>query len=339
VKLATLTTQGVRGVPDGTYRLSDGRGEPFDLVLITGGGGAGKTSFLHAILAVKEDVGAYAERPAARAVVRRGAPLARIEAEWVLSAAETSFARCAERITTTSLFGEDAPPFPEHDAGLKRLLEEYSRDAGRSKVEYFHATRQLPCNARGTATPYELAERRARLSSTDEKYLYLAPYLVHSSLSAALELSRSLQTRGVLLRGALDMGAHNTGASVGACVAPFLRGRVFDGVGVDSAGDLASPRFVDALGHVVGLDELSESERQGLLFALTFHRSRVQDSMVLIDGPELHIAPSAQLDFLSRIRALGQGNQILAATMAPALVASVPKAQVIHLDRPGETAG
>ena len=84
-------------------------------------------------------------------------------------------------------------------------------------------------------------------------------------------------------------------------------------------------------GTVLELAELSESERQAVLFAITFRRLGLDHSVVLIDSPELHIHPSRQADFFTAICALGRDNQIIAATTSTELLSAVRPDQVIDL--------
>jgi len=146
MKVARLRTQGFRGLPDHTYSFAHARsGAPFDVVLITGDAGSGKTSLLEAIIAAKEDIGAYGTPPAQATYLREGTPTARLDVSWLLSASEAHRAGLRERmVSTTSILGEGAPPLSEHPSGLRALFREHSRDAAQGKVEYFHAERTLP---------------------------------------------------------------------------------------------------------------------------------------------------------------------------------------------------
>jgi predicted ATP-dependent endonuclease of OLD family len=93
-------------------------------------------------------------------------------------------------------------------------------------------------------------------------------------------------------------------------------------------------RFRCRDGEIVDLDELSASERQAVLFGVTFLRSGVHRSLVLIDSPELHQHPSRHADFFASLCTLGRDNQIIAATTSPELLGSVRADQVIDLSRP-----
>ena len=86
MKIARVTTSGVRGLPDRTFELADpATGRPLDVVFVTGPPGAGKTSFLDAIAAAKEDVAPYGPRRSPAPYVRRGAVAAKIRIDWWLT--------------------------------------------------------------------------------------------------------------------------------------------------------------------------------------------------------------------------------------------------------------
>src|SRR5258706_14717461 len=114
-------------------------------------------------------------------------------------------------------------------------------------------------------------------------------------------------------------GATDPAAERNELLPRFLIGRVVAGFDV-SACDLA---FVTAAGSTCDLDELSASERQGVLFAATFRRSGVRGSLVLIDTPELQLHPDDHARFFAALQRLEPGNQILAATTSPAILGMV----------------
>src|SRR5580692_1175034 len=102
MKIQRISTNGFRGLPDRAFELAEARGgHPFDLVLVTGAAGAGKTSFLEAIVAAKEDVGAYGASRSAAACVRPGELGAKVRVEWVLSEDERARAGAVASPVTT----------------------------------------------------------------------------------------------------------------------------------------------------------------------------------------------------------------------------------------------
>jgi hypothetical protein len=332
VKVTRLAIAGFRGLPDRAFDLTDSsNGSPHGVVLVTGHSGAGKTSFLDAILAAKEDVGAYGPRRPPASFVRPGARAARVEVHWWLSPEERQRAGITEaEITTVSLFGEGAPALSAHPEGLRSLLAEYTREPERGKVEYFHAERALPAGG-GTRTASgdisSVMEARTRLALSLDKYRPLRGYLIEAILNDGLALAETVRERGIALR----RPEPDAQTWIRDVLKLVLRDKAFDGI--DRAESGYRVRFRGRDGEIGDLDELSASERQAVLFSVTFLRSGVHGSLVLIDTPELHIHPNRQADLFAALCALGRDNQIIAATTSSELLASVQPDQVIDLSR------
>jgi hypothetical protein len=333
VKLAHLSVAGFRGLPDRAFDLTERvSGAPHDVVLVTGDTGAGKTSFLDAILAAKDDVGAYGPRRAPASYVRQGARAARIEARWRLSLEEQARARSSEvEVTTISTFGEGAPALSTHMEGLRALLAEYTRDPERGKVEFFHAERALVASGGARAGSSDISpvmEARTRLAATNDKYRLLRGYLIDAILNDGLALAETVREQGIALR----RTEPDAQAWVREVLRPLLRDKSFDGIDRLESGFRVRFRCRD--GVIVDLDELSASERQAVLFGVTFLRSGVHRSLVLIDTPELHLHPCRHTSFFAALRTLGRDNQIIAATTSAELLSAVRPEQVIDLSQP-----
>ena len=88
MKILRLQASGFRGLPDRAFDFAQGAsGAPLDVAIVAGEAGSGKTSLLEAVIAAKEDVGAYGPaRPPS--YLRAGERTARLEATWLLSPAE-----------------------------------------------------------------------------------------------------------------------------------------------------------------------------------------------------------------------------------------------------------
>jgi hypothetical protein len=330
MKLARLAVSGFRGLPDRAFDLTQrGSGAPHDIVLVTGDNGAGKTSFLDAVLVAKEDVGAYGARRALASFLRPGARAVRIEARWQLTAEERDRAQIPDAgITTVAHFGEGAPALSAYPEGLRALFADYSRDRERGKVEYFHAERALPPRGGAYAAsggPSPAMEARTRLTLSLDKYRPLRDYLIEATLNDGLSLGEAVRERGIALRSAEP----DAQARIREALRPLLRDKAFDGVDRPEVGFRVRFRCRD--GEIVDLDELSAGERQAVLFGVTFLRSGVHRSLVLIDSPELHVHPRRQAQLFAAVCALGRDNQILATTTSPELLRSVPPDQVIDL--------
>lgn len=323
MKLLDLHTIGVRGVPDGAYSFTDpGTGAPLGVVLITGGPASGKTSLLEAIAAAKEAIGAYGGLPETKRLRRAGAEEAHITATWLLTDVELERAQLDEAkqtvtwdLTSSGLRTDAAP-------GLRRLFASYSRAPGLGKVEYFPTNRRLTPPARAAfGRPGREAEARARLTRARDKYACILDGLHELALDEASRAARALRESGP--REALPDMFEPFAQAITALL-PALRLSGFELGG-------GSLRLSGRSGEVVGPDELSDSEHQGVLLALAFRYFGMDHSIVLIDEPELHIHASARVRFLEALAALGRDNQIIAATGAAELVNSVDRGQVITL--------
>jgi hypothetical protein len=332
MKIAVLRAQGFRGLPDQTFNFTHlGSGAPLDVILITGETSSGKTSLLEAIIAAKEDVGAYGTPPAQATYLRVGAPTARLEATWLLSAGEAHRAGLNDRlVSTTSVFGQGAPALPEHPSGLRTLFREHSPEATRGKVEYFHAERTLPAGrgVRYRGEPAKTADARLRLTTSGEKYRLLRDYIVSRILASGASLVETLRERGIALRTTQPDAEHR----LGAILRPFVPDQELAGIAPE--GDGYRVLFRSRAGAVVDLDDLGTSDRHALLVALTFERLGLNHSLVLIDSPELHVHPRRHADFFASLVGLGRDNQIIAATTSREVLSAARADQIIDLSRP-----
>lgn len=318
MKIQRISVSGFRGLPDRSFDfVSPATSRVADLVLVTGGPSTGKTSLLTAILAAKEHVAPYGIPRSPGEYLRHGEASAKVRLDWLFTAEE-----CARTgLSRPDVAMEALLPSPmtdsRNDPALIELLSKYDPSPKIGKVEYFHEGRRLIDSAVPALGSASLPEARNRLTTDDAKYAF-ASYLAEVYL------------------GFHDAPDAKEGARrINEFVAAF--GRVtktkeFGGVDKTARGVLAlfrDPR----VGRFFTSRELSGSERQALLFALTFVRSGINDSVVLIDGLEQGVGDSAARAFLDGVRELGVGNQIIATTSSRALLAEPPRdAAVIRLD-------
>jgi hypothetical protein len=328
MKILRLQSTGFRGLPDRAYDFAQPTsGAPLDVVIVSGEAGSGKTSLLEAVIAAKEDVGAYGPtRPAS--YLRAGERTAKLEATWLLSPAEKMRAGASSAVVTTaSVFGEGAPPVAPHPEALRTVFREHTCDRARAKGEYFHAGRALPPtrHTRIAAAPAPAA--RLRLTHSNEKYRPLRAEVVAAIQADNLALADRVRDRGVAVAGRFD-ARHQ----IAETLRPFLLGKAFDGI--EPEGEGYRLRFARRDGAVLDLDELSAWEQQGVLFALTFRRLGLDHSIVLVDEPELHVHAADRVRFLQAIVALGRDNQIIAATGSAEIVGAATPLQIVDLSRP-----
>jgi predicted ATPase len=327
MKILRLQARGFRGLPDGTFNFTDlATEEPLPVVIVAGDASSGKTSLLEAIIAAKEDVGAYGHpRPAS--YLRAGARTAQLEARWLLSPAEKKRAEAQEAIVTTvSTFGDGAPSLPPHPAALRTVFREHASSSDRAKVEYFHASRALPpTRGQQRRGGGGAAEARLRLIASNEKHVALRTWVVDAIQADHAALAHDVRTHGV----ALGTGQFHVLQQLRELLQPFLLGKAFDGIEPEGEGHRL--RFVRPDGTVLDLEELSAGEQQGALFALTFRRFGLDHSIVLIDEPELHVHAAHRARFLQDLVGLGRDNQIIAATGSAEILAAARPAQIIDL--------
>jgi predicted ATPase len=320
MKIRRLQTHDVAALRDATHDLAHPQtGEALDVVVVTGPPASGKTTLLETIIAAKESAAPYGgSSPPVR--VARGTTSAKIEAEWMLSPAEARrIGETRRSIKSEVLAGALTLPTLPRDAGLGVILGGYAHDPEIGKVEYFHAGRALLPGGTtlGSFAGSESNERRNRFSKATDKYRALRQVLLEHAVAERLDdRSRDAATPRFTERFA-------------AAFASLCSTRTF--AGVDRTADGFRVRFADALGDIVDVDDLSDSERQAVIFAATFIHLELHHSIVLVDSPELFLPPSAVVGFATALTAMGRDNQLIFATSSPELVAAVEPYQVVRL--------
>jgi hypothetical protein len=317
MRVRRLTTDGFRGLPDRSYSLIDPRSDSgFGLVLVTGTRSTGKTSFLEAIIAAKEQVGPYGSALAPSSFLRAGETVTKVRVEWEISENERARYGATKRsILTESIFGDTVVDPPAPDPTIAALLGEYDPDPAFGKVEYFHATRRLPLGATIdlSKSPGDPLDRMSRLGRDDIKYASLIRYIVEAGLG-------------------LDRGPDGNPKPPGRIKAAFDALCPTKTIGgLYKSGDALLPVFIDRSNKAYSLAQISDSELDSLLFATTFVRSGLHGSLVLIDTPERHLGDAETREYVHALTRLGEGNQLIVATRSEALLASVHSDQVIRL--------
>lgn len=80
-------------------------------------------------------------------------------------------------------------------------------------------------------------------------------------------------------------------------------------------------------------DELSAGEKQIFFRGGSLLQMNLNNSIILIDEPELSLHPEWQQKILDFYKSIGEGNQIIIATHSPHIISSCKKEEVIVLDR------
>ncbi|MEJ7734119.1 MAG: AAA family ATPase [Polyangiaceae bacterium] len=302
------------------------------MAIVTGGPACGKTSLLEAIGMLKESVGGYGPAPTPRRMLRRGATTGRIAAAWALSDEERRFCGApASQCSTEVRIETVAARVVDATADLGSLFEHFGSEVGLGKFEYFPANRDLHATA-GVASepPMPVAlEAPLRLAKPADKYGCVHGTLVEAAQDTGNRVLAELRDKGVVL-----------GTPTTDRVAPYRAAlkKLTDGIRLEGvACRQGQPRatFAHRDGHELELDDLSASQRQAVLFATTFVRLGLNDSVILIDEPERSIHPGDHADFLRRIAGLGAGNQLIVATASAGIVRAARAKQVVGLGGAG----
>lgn len=294
MKIQRVTYLGVRGVPDLALDFLDPATDtPHDLVVLSGPPAAGKTRALEALAAAVDAVAPHGPAIA-------GAP-------WIGagSAAKVIFAAHLDEEERAYAGGEavayeaEVTFLPDRvdasaDEGLMAVLERYDHQHRTGKVEYFPSSRRLTLEQPWAGL--SALEQAARGTGKDaRKYSFVPRFL------------RALEPGSAPARAFADALASlsPTCRYQHAPAAPGL------------------PRcFTSRHGAAVTAAELSHAEADAVLIAATAIAVQLTRSIVLIDRPELHVPKASVPGFVAGLRALGEDNQLLLASAAPAVHAA-----------------
>ena len=96
------------------------------------------------------------------------------------------------------------------------------------------------------------------------------------------------------------------------------------------------PIFKNSAGDKFDINELSSGEKQLFLRTLAIKMLNPENSIILIDEPELSLHPKWQQRIVDVYRKIGKNNQIIIATHSPHILGSVKKENIMLLDKDGE---
>ena len=96
------------------------------------------------------------------------------------------------------------------------------------------------------------------------------------------------------------------------------------------------PIFTNSAGDKFDINELSSGEKQLFLRTLAIRMLNPENSIILIDEPELSLHPKWQQRIVDVYRKIGENNQIIIATHSPHILGSVKKENIMLLDKDGE---
>lgn len=93
------------------------------------------------------------------------------------------------------------------------------------------------------------------------------------------------------------------------------------------------PIFTNSSGDEFDINELSSGEKQLFLRTLVIKMLNPENSIILIDEPELSLHPKWQQRIVDVYRKIGKNNQIIIATHSPHILGSVRKENIMLLDK------
>ena len=93
------------------------------------------------------------------------------------------------------------------------------------------------------------------------------------------------------------------------------------------------PIFTNSSGDKFDINELSSGEKQLFLRTLAIKMLNPENSIILIDKPELSLHPKWQQRIVDVYRKIGKNNQIIIATHSPHILGSVKKENIMLLDK------
>ncbi|WP_304180078.1 AAA family ATPase [Leptotrichia trevisanii] len=96
------------------------------------------------------------------------------------------------------------------------------------------------------------------------------------------------------------------------------------------------PIFTNSAGDKFDINELSSGEKQLFLRTLAIKMLNPENSIILIDEPELSLHPKWQQRIVDVYRKIGKNNQIIIATHSPHILGSVKKENIMLLDKDDE---
>ena len=91
--------------------------------------------------------------------------------------------------------------------------------------------------------------------------------------------------------------------------------------------------FTNSSGDEFDINELSSGEKQLFLRTLAIKMLNPENSIILIDEPELSLHPKWQQRIVDVYRKIGKNNQVIIATHSPHILGSVKKENIMLLDK------
>lgn len=100
-----------------------------------------------------------------------------------------------------------------------------------------------------------------------------------------------------------------------------------------SQDEKSMPVFINSLGEKFDINGLSSGEKQLFLRILSIKMLEPENSIILIDEPELSLHPKWQQKIIEVYKRIGKNNQIITATHSPHILGSVPNENIFILSK------
>lgn len=100
-----------------------------------------------------------------------------------------------------------------------------------------------------------------------------------------------------------------------------------------SKDERSMPVFTNSSGDEFDINQLSSGEKQLFLRTLAIKMLEPENSIILIDEPELSLHPKWQQRIIEIYQRIGKNNQIIVATHSPHILGSVPRENIILLSK------
>lgn len=277
------------------------------MVVVTGPQGCGLTSFLGSIAWTAAALGVGDLAPHSTEVVRAGGRVATIRTRWALDDDERAEGGTAqEALDAEVTFRVGQLGTADADPALLALMSRYDHGPERSKVVLVPAARVTSAGF-PAFLDFELDQRKKRFSEDADRYASI-PGAV-SRLHLEGDRARFDAIRATFA--ALSTGPRLVGANRSL-----------------------QPEFDLPSGLRVPLSRLSFSERNAFVLATLPALLGLDRSVVLLDTPELGLAPGRAKTWIEALRSTTSRAQWIVASRDPDLVGSVPAAARIELEAP-----
>lgn len=293
MRILNLETQGVRALRDGM----DWAFAPVPVVVATGPQSCGLSTFLASIAWSAASMGNGEMAPAAVEVVRGGGVAATIRSRWSLDDEERAVGgSVAESFDAEVVFHTARLNRADADPALLGAMSKYDHSSQRAKVVLVPARRVTDAGY-PAFFDFELDQRRRRYSDQPDKF---------ASFPAAVSK--------------LVLGGDR--ARFDAIRETF--GRMAGGARLVGANQSLQPEFDLPSGPRVTLSKLSHAERNAFVLAALPALLGLDRSIILLDTPELGLAPGRARQWMDALVAAAPSAQWIVATRDPDLLQATP---------------